>query len=125
MKILPVFISVDPWRDSVEQIRTYLKDFHPRFVGLTGTPEQIQKVTKSYRVYYSKPPSDNSTDYLVDHSIFTYLLDREGNFVDYFGVNKDEDQIIDALKQHIGKREKIRIPLRQRLKQLLAFKSKN
>jgi cytochrome oxidase Cu insertion factor (SCO1/SenC/PrrC family) len=135
---------VDPWRDSVEQVRTYLKgrtllkslsplffvstksnifisEFHPRFVGLTGTPEQIQKVAKAYRVYYSKPPDDNTTDYLVDHSIFTYLLDRNGNFVDYFGVNRDENQIVESLKRHIQHREKLHIPLTHRLKRFLRF----
>jgi cytochrome oxidase Cu insertion factor (SCO1/SenC/PrrC family) len=86
-------------------------------VGLTGTPDQIQKVTKAYRVYYSKPPKDNSPDYLVDHSIFMYLLDREGNFIDYFGISKDEDDIVAALKKHISERDKIPLSFSQRIKQ--------
>ncbi|GMI79927.1 homologue of the copper chaperone SCO1 [Hibiscus trionum] len=68
IEIVPVFISVDPERDTVEQVREYVKEFHPKLVGLTGSPDEIKKVARAYRVYYMKTAEEDS-DYLVDHSI--------------------------------------------------------
>ena len=60
-KITPIFISVDPERDTPEQLALYVSSFHPRLVGLTGTPEEIQQVAKAYRVYYKKVEDESST----------------------------------------------------------------
>jgi protein SCO1/2 len=82
----PIFISVDPARDSPSRISQYLKDFHSSFVGLVGDYDTTKAVCKAYRVYFSTPPNaDPKGDYLVDHSIFIYLMDPEGRFVDAFG----------------------------------------
>jgi len=83
--LLPIFMSVDPRRDTPEAMTEYLKDFHPTFVGLTGTEEEIKLATKSFRVYYSLGPKDDDNDYIVDHSIIMYLMDPRGQFVDYYG----------------------------------------
>lgn len=91
--INPVFITCDPARDSLAATAVYVSEFHPRLVGLTGTYEAIKAACKAYRVYFSTPPgADPSGDYLVDHSIFFYLMDPEGKFVDAFGrsVNAEE-----------------------------------
>ena len=72
--LTPVFASVDPERDSVAQVRRYVTEFHPRLVGLTGTPEQCRAMARAYRVYYSRAGGEGK-DYLVDHSIITYLMD--------------------------------------------------
>jgi protein SCO1/2 len=81
--IQPVFVTVDPARDTPSQIATYLQDFHPKFIGLHGSHEKIKAACKSYRVYFSTPPdADPNGDYLVDHSIFIYLLDPKGDFVE-------------------------------------------
>jgi len=71
--IVPVFITVDPERDTVEQVRDYVKEFHPDLVGLTGTTDEIRKVARAYRVYYMKTEEEGS-DYLVDHSIVMYVI---------------------------------------------------
>ncbi|ESQ49180.1 hypothetical protein EUTSA_v10021214mg [Eutrema salsugineum] len=71
--VVPVFISVDPERDTVQQVHEYVKEFHPKLVGLTGSPEEIKSVARSYRVYYMKTEEEDS-DYLVDHSIVMYVL---------------------------------------------------
>ncbi|KAJ7950000.1 Protein SCO1, mitochondrial-like protein [Quillaja saponaria] len=73
IEIVPVFISVDPERDTVEQVREYVKEFHPRLVGLTGKTDEIRNVARAYRVYYMKTQEEDS-DYLVDHSIVMYLM---------------------------------------------------
>jgi cytochrome oxidase Cu insertion factor (SCO1/SenC/PrrC family) len=83
-------------------------DFHPRLVGLTGTPEQVDKITRDYRVFFSKTADpEQDADYLVDHSIFMYLMDPEGKFVDYFGVNLDEKQIVEQIKGHLIAQNKL------------------
>lgn len=88
--INPVFITCDPARDNLAATAIYVSEFHPRLVGLTGSYEAIKNACKQYRVYFSTPPgADPSGDYLVDHSIFFYLMDPDGKFVDAFGRSVD------------------------------------
>ena len=74
-KIVPLFITIDPKRDTPEKIKTYLSSFGPRFVGLTGSPANIASVAKEYRVYYKEHPAENGGEYTVDHSGVIYLMD--------------------------------------------------
>ena len=77
VKVQPVFISVDPERDTPAKIKEYVAEFHPRMIGLTGGMEAVKQVSKKYRVYFSKT-GESSTDYLVDHSIIHYFIDPAG-----------------------------------------------
>ncbi|RYY79369.1 SCO family protein [archaeon] len=102
----PLFISVDPTRDTIGQLRHYSQDFHPSITYLTGTPEQVQKVAKTYRVYFSKVTDadlDSEEEYLVDHSIVLYLNDTKGEFVEFFTQRMDSKDIIEKISQHIKK----------------------
>jgi len=84
-RIVPVFISVDPERDTPEKLGEYVQNFDARFVGLTGTPEEIAKAARAYRVYYKKVPNaDLPDDYAIDHTAIFYLMDPNGNFVTHF-----------------------------------------
>jgi protein SCO1/2 len=83
----PVFVTIDPERDTPEVVGSYAEAFHPRMVGLTGTPEQVDAAARAYRVYYAKQGDDPET-YLMDHSSFSYLVLPEVGFVDF--VNRDE-----------------------------------
>lgn len=86
--IKPIFISIDPERDTPEQLKRYKKDYDPRITWLTGSMEEVTKVAKSFRVYFSIPELEKPGDeYLVDHSIFFYLMDRQGNLLEYMGKN--------------------------------------
>jgi protein SCO1 len=126
--LVPVFVSVDPKRDTVAQVRAYVKgacpplrartqwrgpscralsplaEFSPKLKGLTGTPEQVARAARAYRVYFSISPggSADGGDYLVDHSIFFYLLDPAGQFVDYYGQNKSADECMASIASHIS-----------------------
>lgn len=73
--LLPIFITCDPARDTPSVLHSYLSEFHPSIIGLTGSWEQIKDVCKKYRVYFSTPEGATAgTDYLVDHSIYFYLM---------------------------------------------------
>jgi cytochrome oxidase Cu insertion factor (SCO1/SenC/PrrC family) len=84
-EVTPVFITVDPERDTPAQLTTYLKSFHPRLVGLTGTPAEIEAVTKAYRVYAKKVADPKSSaGYSFDHSAIIYLMGPDGAYLAHF-----------------------------------------
>lgn len=99
----PVFISCDPFRDTPAVLRTYLSEFHPNLAGLTGTWEQVKNVCKQYRVYFSTPPNiqPGEEDYLVDHSIYFYVMDPEGDFVECIGRQNTAEDGAAIIAQHI------------------------
>lgn len=113
IKIQPIFITCDPARDSPEVLKEYLSDFHDGIIGLSGSYDQVKHCCKKYRVYFSTPPSVKpGQDYLVDHSIFFYLMDPEGQFVEALGQNYDEEVGAQKIEDHV----KSYIPLEEREK---------
>ena len=80
-RIVPLFITVDPKRDTPEKLKSYLASFGPRFIGLTGDPKDIAAVAKEYRVYYREHAAENGGEYTVDHSGVVYLMDPGGAFI--------------------------------------------
>jgi len=101
--VQPIFITVDPARDTAPQMATYCAEFHPRLIGLTGTEEQIRQVSRLFRVYYNTGIKLNDEDYLIDHSIIIYLMDKNGKFLDFFGKNLTASEITDKMVRHIEK----------------------
>ncbi|KAF8925787.1 copper-binding protein of the mitochondrial inner membrane [Dissophora ornata] len=100
--ITPIFITCDPQRDTVPEVKEYVKDFHKDLIGLTGSMDEIARVAKAYRVYFSKPPKvAEGEDYLVDHSIFFYLMSPEGKFVDCYAKDHTADHVAKSVKEHI------------------------
>ena len=100
--IKPLFISLDPQRDSIEQLKHYSQDFHKSFTYLTGTPDQISKAAKAYRVYFSKADvveKEEEDDYLVDHSIVLYLVAPNGEFLEFFTQKVPVKDIVDKIDQ--------------------------
>lgn len=97
-KIQPLFVTVDPKRDTVQVMADYLKSFSPRIVGLTGTQAQTDSVAKAYRVYVAPQKSDGN-DYLVDHSAYIYLMNPEGKFVNVIEGSVPGDQMADKVRK--------------------------
>ncbi len=77
-KIQPLFISIDPERDTQEVVAEFTDAFHPRLIGLTGSPEQIEQAAKAFAVYYSRGEDAPGGGYLMDHSNVTYLFGPDG-----------------------------------------------
>lgn len=92
----PVFITIDPERDTVDAVSDYASNMHERMIGLTGSAEQVAAASKAYKTYY-KAQYDGTDEYLVDHSTFTYLMLPEQGFVEFFRRDATAEQIADAV----------------------------
>lgn len=102
VQVQPIFITCDPARDTPEVLKEYLSEFHPSIVGLTGDYDEVKKCCRNYRVYFSTPRDlKPGQDYLVDHSIFFYLMDPEGEFIDVLGRNYDADGAVQKIVKDV------------------------
>ena len=96
--VRPVFITVDPERDTPEVLKSYVTSFDAPILALTGTPEQIAQAAKDYRVYYAKHPEPGG-DYSMDHSSVIYVMDPEGRFTATFTPESSPEDIAARLKK--------------------------
>jgi len=105
-RIQPVFITIDPARDTRARLKSYFASagFHPDFIALTGDNDSVRKACRAYRVYFTKPTDEEIKrgDYLLDHSIISYLVDPEGEFADYYGKSLSEDEMFSKVGKLIG-----------------------
>lgn len=94
--VQPVFISIDPARDTPDVLADFGANLHPKMVGLTGTEEQVKVASQAYKTFYKKQDSDDEY-YLVDHSTFTYLMLPGGAFADFFRREDTADQMAERV----------------------------
>ncbi len=100
--ITPILITVDPERDTPPVMKEYVKQFHPRLVGLTGSKEQIESTEKSYRVFASKTQDESMTDYTMDHSSFTYLMGPGGELLALYRDSDTAEFMAEDIKKKIN-----------------------
>lgn len=101
-KIVPLYVSVDPERDTPAVMKAFLEDNHPRFTGLTGTREQVEAAKRTFRVFaQEKPDPEDPDDYAVPHTAFTYLLDPEGAYVTHFPDHVSAESMAERLRELI------------------------
>lgn len=102
--VTPLFITVDPERDTPEFLADYVVNFHPRLTGLTGTPENIKAVAKAYKVYYAKAKKPGEAEYLMDHTSFVYLMAPDGRFLSLFRGHTDPKTMAETVARFMAER---------------------
>ncbi len=99
-QIAPIFISVDPARDTPRAVADYVGNFSPQIIGLTGTQDEVASAAKAYRVYFKKAGGSQG-NYFVDHSAFIYLMDRNGKYITHFMFNAPADTVVKEIRKYI------------------------
>jgi cytochrome oxidase Cu insertion factor (SCO1/SenC/PrrC family) len=105
-RVQPLFITVDPERDTAQHLAEYVPMFHPRLIGLTGSADAIRKAADAYKVYYAKvDPDSGKADggdyYTVDHTAYIYLMDREGNYLGFFPPGTSADRMVEIIRPRL------------------------
>ncbi len=99
--VQPLFVTVDPERDTPAHLAEYVKLFHPRLIGLTGSAEAIRKAADAYKVYYARVDLNKDAGYTVDHTAFIYLMDRDGNYLGFFPPGTSADRMVEIIRPHL------------------------
>ena len=114
-QLVPIFITVDPERDTVAKLKKYLTNFHPKIIGLTGTNKQIKSVKTKYKIFSKKimgikkenRKSNNHNDeldhggYAVDHTTIIYLMDKKGIYITHFSPDSNNSSIVKKINQYL------------------------
>ena len=101
-KVVPIFITLDPERDTPDAVNAYVENFGPNFVGLTGSPEAIEKAAKAYRVTYKKFQDESMGDnYSIDHSALVYLMGPDGKFVTHIPYGTPPEKMAETLRRYL------------------------
>ncbi len=100
-RVLPVFITVDPQRDTPEVMKSYASNFHPRFLALTGTLEQTDAAAKAYKIFYKLHNEEDKENYVVDHTGYIYLMAPDGNYLTHFSHDDSAEAMMAILTKYI------------------------
>lgn len=98
-QVTPIFITIDPERDTVEHLAGYAESFHPRLVALTGTSDEIAQTARAYRVFYRKVEDEAATGYLMDHSSFIFLMSPDGEYLTHATHQNSPDEIAAMIRE--------------------------
>ena len=101
-RAVPVFISIDPERDTPDVLRSYAQNFHPRLVALTGTPRELERLGRTYGMFVSKVLTGEFDEYLLDHTSFVYLIGPDGKYVEHFESDVSVEDLVAALRRDVA-----------------------
>ncbi len=102
--VQPLFVTLDPERDTATHLKDYVPLFHPRLIGLTGETAATKKAADAYKVYYARVPNQKGDNYTVDHSAFIYVMGADGRYLGFLPPGTNADRIAAALRPHLSKR---------------------
>lgn len=97
-RVAPVFVSVDPERDTPDVLRSYVEGFHPRMVGLTGTPKALANVGRRYGMRAARSPADAA---VIEHTSFVYLMGPDGRYIEHLESDAGVAELVAALQRHV------------------------
>jgi protein SCO1/2 len=101
-RVQPLFVTVDPERDTREHLAEYVPLFHPRLIGLTGSVEAVRQAADAYKVYFAKVPiGQEAGNYTVDHTAFIYLMDGDGNYLGFFPPGTSADRMVEIIRPRL------------------------
>jgi protein SCO1/2 len=101
--VQPVFITLDPERDTTEHLAEYVPMFHPQLLGLTGSLDAIGAAAEAYKVYFAKVPiGKDAGDYTVDHTSFIYLMDRDGKYLGFFPPGTSAERMVEIIRPRLA-----------------------
>ncbi len=100
-KVTPIFITVDPERDNVARMASFVRSYDERLIGLTGSSDAIKNVADAYRAYYKKLAAKDSGSYNIDHSAVIYFMDPQGRYVSHFASELGAQEIAGRMRQLI------------------------
>jgi protein SCO1/2 len=101
--VQPIFITLDPERDTAAHLAEYVQAFHPRLLGLTGTPEEIRSVATAYKTWYAKAGNTGGEDYAVDHTAFIYLVGKHGQYLGFLPPSTAPERLSDVIGQMLSR----------------------
>jgi cytochrome oxidase Cu insertion factor (SCO1/SenC/PrrC family) len=101
--VQPLFISIDPERDTVEHLADYVAAFHPRLLGLTGAADAIRKVATAYKAYYARAENAGGKDYVVDHTAFIYLAGRDGRYLGFLPPGTTPERLSEVIGRQLSR----------------------
>ncbi len=101
-QVQPLFVTLDPARDTPEVLRGYAAAFHPRLIALTGSEENIRRVATAYKVFYEKVRIERADLYLIDHAAFTFLLDRQGKYRLFFPPGTPPERMAVMVREQLA-----------------------
>lgn len=107
-EVQPLFITLDPQRDTPAVLREYAPAFHPRFLALTGTEAEVRRIATDYKVFFEKVPLPGSQAYTIDHTPYTFLLDRGGRFATLFPPGTPAGRMVTMLREQLSAAGKTR-----------------
>ena len=99
--VQPLFITLDPARDTTKRLAAYVPPFHPRLVGLGGSVFAVQRAADAYRVFFRKVPIGKGGDYGIDHAANTYLMDRDGKYLGFFPPGTSAARMAEVIRPHL------------------------